>query len=211
MRAFLQPVRVIRLMIRRARFSCALSLCARFLCALFLLTCLSPFCFPQSKAAFTPIDVEAAYLYKLGNFVQWPGGQEAASQPFFICILGQDEFGKRFDDLIASETIQGRKILARRLTSADAADACQIVFLGNSEDPRLAREIDVLSKKPILTVSSLPLFLEHGGMIQFTLTDNHVRFAVNLAAAQKTGLSLSSEMLKLAVRVEMNQPAEGKK
>ena len=200
MHASLQPVRTIRLKLRCALVSSAIA----------LLTLLSPPCFGQSKTAFTPNDLEAAYLYNFGKFVQWPAAPGTASQPFSICILGQDEFGSRLDDLVAKEDIAGRKIVTRRLASADTAENCQIVFIGNSEDARLSKDLDALNKKPLLTVSSLPQFLDHGGMIQFILQDNHVRFAVNLAAAQTAGLSPGSELLKVAVYVKRNPPAEAK-
>jgi hypothetical protein len=50
-------------------------------------------------------------------------------------------------------------------------------------------------------VSDMPRFAERGGMIQFILEENRVRFQVNLAAAQNAGLVLSSQLLKLAALV----------
>lgn len=155
-------------------------------------------------------DVEAAYLYNFGKFIQWPADPAAASQPFSICILGQDIFGRKLDDLIADDRIQGRRIVARRLASPDSANNCQIVFLALSEDPHLKKDIDVLSKRPILTVSDLPLFLERGGMIQFLLENQRVRFAVNLPAAKRDGLAMSSELLKVARYVNRTETGEAK-
>lgn len=155
----------------------------------------------QSLSNLTPSDVEAAYLYNFGKFIQWPDRPDAAGQAFSICILGQDNFGRRLDDLIAEDTIQGRKIVARRLASIDEAGPCQIVYIGQSENARVKRDLDLLQKKPVLTVGSDPQFLDHGGMIQFVLENRRVRFAVNLAAAQRNGLVLSSQLLKVAVHV----------
>jgi YfiR/HmsC-like len=47
----------------------------------------------------------------------------------------------------------------------------------------------------------MPDFTRRGGMIQLVLQDRHVRFEVNLAAAEHAGLTLSSQLLKLAVAV----------
>ncbi len=163
-----------------------------------------------SSPELTSYDVEAAYLYNFGKFVKWPADSGSASQPFSICILGEDNFGRKLDDLIANDRIQGRGIVARRLSSADTADNCQIVFLGLSEDVHLKKDIDALNKKPILTVSNIPQFLERGGMIQFLVQDSRVRFAVNLPAAEQHGLALSSELLKVAVYVSKPATGEGK-
>jgi hypothetical protein len=59
-----------------------------------------------------------------------------------------------------------------------------------------------------LTVSDIPSFTNSGGMIGFELIDNRVRFDVNLAAAEKAGLTLSSQLLKVATDVK-NAPGAG--
>jgi hypothetical protein len=179
-------------------------------CGLLLLSCYSAFCQPQEKASFTPDDVEAAYLYNFGKFAQWPSTTAANSQSFSICMLGQDNFGKKLDDIVAGESIQGRRVEAVHLSSIEAADQCQIVFIGHSEESRLSKDLEVLGKKPVLTVSTIPGFLERGGIIQFVIQSNKVRFAVNLPASRQAGLSLSSELLKVAVSVTTNAPQEDK-
>lgn len=201
MRPRLQPEPAIRLRTRRA-MAC---------CILLLLSCLSPLCQTQDKPAFTPYDVEAAYLYNFGKFVQWPSLPDSNSQPFSICILGQDNFGKKLDDLVAGENIQGRKIVARRLSSVEDMDQCQIIFIGLSEDNRLARDLEALQDKPVLTVSNLPDFLERGGAIQFLIQNNRVRFAVDLPAAKRARLELSSELLKVAAYVKTGASKEALK
>ena len=43
-------------------------------------------------------------------------------------------------------------------------------------------------------------------MIQFVLKDNKVRFEVNLTAAEKAGLTFSSQLLKVATSVKRDSP-----
>ena len=59
-----------------------------------------------------------------------------------------------------------------------------------------------------LTVSDAPDFLKRGGMIQFLLVSNHVRFSVNLDPIRRTHLSLSSELLRVAASVSGNRSGE---
>jgi hypothetical protein len=56
-------------------------------------------------------------------------------------------------------------------------------------------------RMPILTVSDAPGFVNRGGMIEFVLDSNRVRFEINLAAARAAGLNLSSELLRVATAV----------
>jgi hypothetical protein len=65
-----------------------------------------------------------------------------------------------------------------------------------------------LDKTAVLTVSDMPQFAQRGGMIQFVLEGNRVRFEVNLIATQHAGLTLSSDLLKVATAVRRNPAGE---
>ena len=185
-------------------------LCTRCVCCLLLVIYSSLFCIAQSAPKVASSDVEAAYLYNFGKFVRFPSIQEQSSAPFVICILGEDAFGGALDSLIANESIAGRKIVVRRMRSPIAANGCQIVFIAQSEEARLAKDLASFEKSPVLTVSNAHGFLEQGGMIQFLVQNDRVRFAVNLSAAEQNGLALSSELLRVAVRVDSQSAQEAK-
>jgi hypothetical protein len=53
----------------------------------------------------------------------------------------------------------------------------------------------------------MPGFITNGGMIQFVLAENKVRFQVNLAATDKAGLTFSSQLLKVATYIKRESPA----
>ena len=149
-------------------------------------------------------DVEAAYLYNFGKFVRWPADEQ--HQPLDICVLGKDPFGPTLDHVVANEMIDGRRLAVIRLSHTDATQSCSILFISGSEAPRLEQELSSTAGLPIMTVSDMPGFVDQGGMVQFLLNDGRVRFEVNLNAASKSGLVLSSQLLKVAVHVVGNPP-----
>jgi hypothetical protein len=155
----------------------------------------------------TDYDVKAAYLYNFGRFVEWPAGVAAGSDSFTVCVLGQDPFGPALDATLAGETIGGKRAAAKRISSPQEAATCQILFLSSTEENRLDQVIGVLRKEAVLTVSDMPKFSQRGGMIQFVLEGKKVRFEVNLSAVQQAGLSLSSELLKVAIAVRRSPPS----
>ena len=65
--------------------------------------------------------------------------------------------------------------------------------------------MSVLKKQPILTVSDIKGFTAYGGIIQFKLVDNKVRFTINIDAATRAGLTISSKLLSLATVVQGGQ------
>lgn len=149
--------------------------------------------------------VEAAYLYNFGRFVEWPPKvTPTTSDAFTICVLGEDPFGRALDATFAGATIEKKSVVARRISSPNESADCQILFLSSSEAGRVNKIIESLDKTAVLTVSDMPQFSKRGGMIQFILEGNRVRFEVNLNATQKAGLTLSSELLKVATSVRRN-------
>jgi hypothetical protein len=148
--------------------------------------------------------VKAAYLYNFGRFVEWPRVATAKSGPFTVCVLGADPFGSTLDATMAGETIAGRNVVAKRISTPEESVNCEILFLSAAEAGRLNKIMEDLDKAAVLTVSDMPQFAQRGGMIQFVLEGNRVRFEVNLTATQHAGLTLSSDLLKVATAVRKN-------
>lgn len=146
-------------------------------------------------------DVEAAYLYNFGKFVRWPAESANKSSNFDICILGQDPFGGTLDKLIANDSINGKPIRKRIIGRPADAAGCAIVYISDSESEHLRTIVTALSTHEELLVSGLPNFLREGGMIQFVLKQNRVRFQVSLNAATESHLTFSSQLLRVAESV----------
>lgn len=148
----------------------------------------------------TDYQVKAVYLYNFGRFVEWPA-KVTTGQDFTICILGPDPFGPTLDATLAGETIAGRVVSAKRISKLQEVGDCRILFLSATNRDSLNKLIEAGGKYAVLTVSDMPDFTSRGGMIQFVLEGKRVRFEVNLTAAQNAGLTLSSELLKVATVV----------
>jgi hypothetical protein len=144
--------------------------------------------------------VKAAYLYNFGRFIAWPA-KTATDGSFTICVLGQDPFGLALNTTLVDENINGKSVVAKRIPDAAEAMNCRILFISSSEGEHLKQILATLKDTSVLTVSDLPEFSKSGGMVQFNMEGSRVRFEVNLAPAERVGLVLSSELLKVAVNV----------
>jgi uncharacterized protein DUF4154 len=152
----------------------------------------------------TDYQVKAAYLYNFGKFISWPPKPDSSTpaKSFNLCVLGKDPFGPLLDSTVADESIEGKTVVVSRIARAQDAAPCAIVFVSHSEAERLKTVLDALRSSNALTVSDIPGFADQGGMIGFVISENRVRFEVNLVAAQHAGLALSSELLKVALSVK---------
>jgi YfiR/HmsC-like len=169
------------------------------LCAIFTILSLSSSV--SAEVHPTESQVKAAYLYNFGKFIRWQADRAPAPDSLEICILGKDPFGNVLDSTVAGESIDGRKILVTRLARVQDAAHCNILFISSSEQSRLGGILAALQHSGVLTVSDIPRFAERGGIIEFVAQDGKIRFAVNRAAAEESHVTLSSELLKVAVRV----------
>jgi hypothetical protein len=144
-------------------------------------------------------DVQAAYLYNFGKFVRWP--EAGGHGPILVCVAGEDPFAQTVAHLVSGEQIAGRAVDVRNLDDPEGVGDCSILFVGTPEHSRTDAFLAAIAGKPVLTVGDGPDFLTRGGMIQFELVEDHVRFSVNLEAANRCNVGLSSELLKVAVSV----------
>jgi hypothetical protein len=163
------------------------------------------FCGPQAAVAQPKqpreYDVKAAYLFDFAKFTQWPTAVVSGEDNFSICVMGEDPFRGTLESIVAGEQLGGVKVVVRHVSTVHGAAECRILFISGSESYRYKLVLGSLASAPVLTVSDLPDFTGSGGIIQLLLQGDRVKFQVNLGAAQKAHLSLSSQLLKVATRV----------
>jgi bifunctional DNA-binding transcriptional regulator/antitoxin component of YhaV-PrlF toxin-antitoxin module len=78
---------------------------------------------------------------------------------------------------------------------------CYLLFICPSEKNNINEIIDLVKNQSVLTVADTQEFLDAGGIVNFVIEDNKVRFDVNLTASEKAGLKIRSQLLRLAKKV----------
>lgn len=145
--------------------------------------------------------IKAAFLYKFGSFVEWPPEAFASSDaPVNVCVVGRDPFGPVLDRTVRGQTVGARPVAVRRLAAVTPGSGCHIAYLGGSSEQSVSEASRMLADAPVLTVTDNPR-ADGAGAIQFTVRSNRVRFRIDLRAASRSGLSISSKLLNLAVEV----------
>jgi hypothetical protein len=123
--------------------------------------------------------------------------------------LGDDSFGSTLKTTISGESINGKRVLVNFVARPQDAVSCRILFISSSQQSRLKEILAELDNTSVLTVSDMPEFTRRGGMIQFVVEANKIRFQVNLTSAERTGLTLSSQLLKVAIDVKRSTQSGG--
>ena len=146
--------------------------------------------------------IKAAYLYNFARFVEWPDAAfEGPDEPIIVGLLVKDPFGPRLEETIRGKTAHGRPLLVERGASfTKLSERCHVVFISSSFENRLSEVLQDLAGRSILTVSETKEFISRGGMINFVTEHQTVRFVINPTAAEREGLKISSQLMKVALR-----------
>ena len=156
---------------------------------------------PVSRAdgALPEYQVKALFLLNFTKYVDWPPQAFAGSNtPITIGIYGESKLGEALQHNVAGKSVGARTIVIRQIQSMDDFSQCQILFVSDSAASRLSGIFDKTSALPILTVGENATFAQHGGIINFALRNGNVRLEIDLTAARKAGLPISSRLLAVA-------------
>lgn len=145
--------------------------------------------------------VKAAFVYHFVRFTQWPARAfPREDSPLVVCVAGEPA-GVEALFTLRDKRVRGRRILVRRFDDGTAED-CHVLFVGVTAPDAVAGLLRETRGRGVLTVGESGAFVRECGIISFFLENEHLRFAVNLAAAARSGIRFSSQLLMSAEILE---------
>ncbi len=154
----------------------------------FIGSCLSA----QAQAAYQAHQIEAVYIYRIANFIQW--AEKEPKTPLIFC-------GDRFDPVVQTlikistdKHIQGRGIEVdtnNHLTT----QACDI-YIANQNTQ--SSDLQAMGENT-LTISGKQNFTREFGMIELRKVDGKVKPIINLDNLANSSFKISSQLLRVSV------------
>lgn len=143
--------------------------------------------------------VKAAFLFNFVKFTTWPAKSfKDAKSPYCLGVVGQNPFDRALQEVVVNETHLGRPFVVEELQPTDDLRHCHLLFFSASVRNSAAELLQKLASEAVLTVGDHDGFLDQGGMIQFFQQDQSIRFAIDPARPEATGLKLSSKLRTLS-------------
>jgi len=143
--------------------------------------------------------VKAAFLANFAYFVEFPPSAfESPTSPLIIGIVGEDPFGDGIDHLIEHKIVYGHPVQVRRFSDVKSLGKAHLLFVAGSDRQAAAKVLDAVRRTPVMTVGESEGFALAGGVCNFTRDGARVAFEINVNAANRAGLTLSSRLLALA-------------
>ena len=194
----------------------------RYIFVVLVLTSLVGFIAGDVRADSAPSQeykIKAAFLYNFIKFVDWPKEKIGdANEPITLGIIGKDPFGKAFEP-VKDKKVKGKKVTVKRFKSVvelkrlgekgkeelnkqtEATKKCHLLYVCSSEKESLKDIIKTVKDRPVLTVADTAGFLKAGGIINFVMDEQKVRFEISTVAAKRSKLKIRSQLLRLAKKV----------
>jgi hypothetical protein len=142
------------------------------------------------------VAVKAAFLYNFAKFTEWPAIAPGAI--IAVCVVGDEAIADALVTTVRGQKINGHALDVWRPQDIATWRTCHLLFVAEPETRRFAGALSELKTLPVLTVSDVRNFSQAGGIIELYVDGGRMRFAINLDAAERSRLNLSSRLLGLA-------------
>lgn len=146
--------------------------------------------------------MKAAFLYNFAKFASWPADALAPAQPLTMCVVGDAEVAKALVEIVRSQVVDGHELTVKALAADGPTHLCHLLYVGGLGVKQSAQLMTTLKGASVLSVGDSERFAAEGGVAQFLIERDRMRFAINLASAQRARILLSSKLLSLATIVK---------
>lgn len=145
--------------------------------------------------------LEAAFIYQFTQYVEWPSESfESTNDHFGIGVVGDAELYERLVDVVANKQVGNRPLDTFYVDHPSELPSAQIVYIGSEVVPEVTAS-DSWPQPSALTVSGAEGFTRAGGIIRIYEQDQRLRIEINIDAAERSQLKISSKLLGLATVV----------
>jgi hypothetical protein len=145
------------------------------------------------------LKVKAAFLFNFAKFTTWPPSKlKAGDANLLLCVQGGGAIGDVLADTVRGRSIGGHAIDVLQAPRSEDLRRCHIVYISATDESRIGQELEALANSGVLTVHEAAE-AQPGGVIRFFLSEaGRVRFEVNVSAASREQLALSSKLLEVS-------------
>jgi hypothetical protein len=146
--------------------------------------------------------LKAAFLYNFAKFTAWPADTLAPGLPLALCVVGDGAIAGTLAQIAKGHAVDGREVRVYQLSRDANLRNCHVLYLPG-DDAQFASEIvDSLKTAPVFTVADGKTAVQAGVVAGLFVENGRMRFAINVNAAQRARLHISSKVLALGLIVK---------
>ncbi len=152
----------------------------------------------RASAEPTEPEVKAEFVERFIRFVDWD--PKTLGDDFIACVVGDSPVTPYFERIAKERKLKDRPATITKLSpdQADKLAGCHAVLIGTVDKKHLDLVLGRTAGRPVLTIADAPGAAAAGAIINFYDEDDHVKFEINVRAAEDSGLVLRAKLLHLA-------------
>jgi hypothetical protein len=165
------------------------------------LALLAAFCLaPPAARAVDGARLEAAIVYNILQFVEWPGESgQAAGEALTLCVDASSSVAHELHAL-AGRPVRRLKLALRDIADPREVHGCQALYVDSDLGRRAASHPEAGDRALLLIGSSEPPPLSNA-TVQLAQAGDRFVFDIDTRLARQAGLVVSSRLLRLARKV----------
>jgi hypothetical protein len=160
---------------------------------------------PVGMQGVTAPALKAAFLFNFANFAEWPADALAPGQRLSLCVVGDSAVADALERTIKGRGVDNHELIVGVIKTDGPIRSCHLLYVSGLDKKQAGSLLDSLKNASIFTVSDGDQFAELGGVAQLILEHGRMRFVVNVDAARRANISISSKLLTLA-QIIKDQP-----
>jgi hypothetical protein len=146
----------------------------------------------------TEPDLKAGFLFNFMKFVEWPADVLPADRPIHACVIGSPKVADALARGVMGRAANGHTVTVSSISPAESLRPCHLLYVEGIDEGEADRIVARAAGVAVFTVSDFEHFAVRGGVANFYVAKDRLRFAINVDAARRARLQISSKMLAIA-------------
>lgn len=146
---------------------------------------------PHVKAGDGEDELKSATVLSFLRYSTWPSASQLT-----VGVVGRPLFIKQLEASLKGKSVDGRPIQLIEIKPGIDARSCQLIYFATAKKSEIEPALQALASNHVLTVGEYDRFLDYGGMVNLLFIDGHLGFEVNKEALERSGIEISSKLLR---------------
>ena len=139
------------------------------------------------------------YIYNFTKYIQWPSEKQTGD--FVIGVYGKSPIFEKLKSMATNRTVGAQKIVVKEFASIEDMQNCHIIFIPVGKSSSFPDVSSKVNSKPVLVITEKSGLSKQGSGINFVVIEGKLKYELNKASIDKSGLKVSTDLIKLAILV----------
>jgi hypothetical protein len=143
-----------------------------------------------------PVDeLKSAIVLSFLRYSEWPE-PAPVGQPLTVGVIGRPSILPVLRKALEGKLVNSRPVRILAIKALLDPGCCQVIYLATGKHAEIQQALTGARSVHALTIGEADRFLEYGGAVNLILVDGHMSFEVNMDALERSGVAISSKLLR---------------